>query len=100
MSPDGSIGTGDDAATKAVLKLASEFLSSAGGFPGVNLGENLFGKSAGTMLGMFGRLSPGAQTIAKLLGNQLNTSDIAKKLDSITKALTQGGKSPFADLDT
>lgn len=100
MSPDGSIGTGDDAATKAVLKLASAFLSSAGGFPGVNPGENLFGKSAGTMIGMFGRLSPEAQSIAKLLSNQLNTSDIAKKLDSITKALTQGGKSPFADLDT
>jgi hypothetical protein len=48
---------------------------------------------------MVNRIAPEAQTIAKKLSEQLNTSDIAKKMDSITKALTQGGKSPFADLD-
>jgi len=99
ISPDGSISNGNDDATKAVMKLAASFLSSAGGFPGVNPGENLFGSSAQTMMGMFSRIAPEAQNIAKALSEQLNTSEIAKKMDSITKALTQGGKSPFADLD-
>lgn len=100
LSPDGSIGMGNDDATKLALQLAQSFLSSAGGFPGVNPGQNLFGGSAQTMMGMFQRIAPGAQTIAKLMSEQLNTSDLAKKMDNITKALTQGGKSPFADLDS
>ena len=100
LSPDGNIGYANDDATKAVLQLATSFLSSVGGFPGVNPGENLFGRSAQTMASMVNRIAPEAQTIAKQLSEQLNTSDLAKKMDSITKALTQGGKSPFADLDT
>lgn len=100
LSPDGSIGNGNDKATQAVMKLAGDFLKSAGGFPGVNPGQNLFGGSAGTMMNMFQRVAPGAQDMAKKMMEQLNTSDIAKKMDSITKALTQGGKSPFADLDS
>lgn len=100
ISPNGSISNGNDDATKAVMKLASAFLSAAGGFPGVNPGENLFGKSAQTMMGMFQRVAPEAQNIAKALSEQLNTSDLAKKMDKITKALTEGGKSPFANLDT
>jgi len=99
LSPDGNIGYANDDATKAALQLATSFLSSVSGFPGVNPGENLFGKSAQTLSSMVNRIPPEAQAIAKLLSEQLNTSEIAKKMDSITKALTRGGKSPFADLD-
>lgn len=100
LSADGSISNGNDKATQAVMKLATDFLKSAGGFPGVNPGQNLFGGSAGTMMNMFQRVAPEAQGVAKKMMEQLNSSDLAKKMDSITKALTQGGKSPFADLDS
>lgn len=100
LSADGSISNGNDKSTQAIMKLAGDFLKMAGGFPGVNPGQNLFGGSAGTMMNMFQRVAPEAQGVAKKMMEQLNSSDLAKKMDSITKALTQGGKSPFADLDS
>lgn len=75
-----------------VMKAAEAFSKLAGAFTGVNPGENLFGKSAGTMLNMFGRMPPNAQGLAMKMTNILNTSDHAKLAEEVTKLTVQGGE--------
>ena len=95
LSANGEISNGTDDATKAIQKLAEAFSAGAKAFPGVNPGENLFTSGAGTIFSMAERLAPEVQSVVKQMADKLNSSDVAKKLDAITKELTKSGGNPL-----
>jgi hypothetical protein len=77
------------------LQLAIDVLgnsmASATGFPGINPGQNLFGKSSKNMFDMYGRLPGPKQALAIELAKKLNQSATAQKFDKAAKATVKGG---------
>lgn len=91
ISPSGAMQQNLPEPLKQAIKT---FTKLAGGFAGVNPGENLFGDSSETMLNMFNRLSGPAQGVAMAMANKLNTGGAATTFNNTVKKTVQGGN-PF-----
>ena len=80
------------------LQLAIDVLgnsmASPTGFPGINPGQNLFGKSSKNMFDMYGRLPGPKQAGAIALAKKLNQSATAQRFDRAAKTTVKGGN-PF-----
>jgi hypothetical protein len=70
-------------------------LTSATSFPGVNIGQNLFGQSAAIIGDMINRLPPDNMKNAVSMLDKLNTSGDAKKIFNFVKATVEGDGNPF-----
>lgn len=76
------------------LQSAMDLMSSATSFPGVNIGQNLFGDGAKTVMSMLGRLPASEMGKAMDMLNVLNTSGAAQKVANFVKD-TASGENPF-----
>ena len=97
IDASGSVAALAPAALTQAISAFGSLMSSPTGFPGVNPGENLFGKSSKTMLDMFGRMTGGSNQVAIDLSKVLNQSSVAKIFDGVVKQ-TVGGGNPFTKM--
>ncbi len=91
LDATGAISSLIPAPLQAAIDALSGAMSSASAFPGVNIGENLFGESAKTMFDMFGRLGGPNQAKAIAMAKILNQSGIAQNFDKVLKQTVGGG---------
>jgi hypothetical protein len=91
LSPSGVISSIAPKALQTAIDAFSGAMGSASAFPGVNVGENLFGESSKTMFEMFGRLSGANQSKAIALAKVLNQSGVAQNFDKVLKQTVGGG---------
>jgi len=97
LDPTGAITSLIPKPLQAAIDLFSKSMGSASAFPGVNIGENLFGGSSGTMFEMFGRLSGPSQAKAIAMARVLNQGAVAQNFDKALK-LTVGAGNPLTVL--
>jgi hypothetical protein len=91
LSPSGAITSLIPEPLKLAIDAFSGAMGSASAFPGVNIGENLFGKSSKTMFDMFGRLSGTNQSKAIAMAKILNQGGTAQGFDRVLKQTVGGG---------
>jgi hypothetical protein len=91
LSASGTITSLIPEPLKLAIDAFSGAMGSASAFPGVNIGENLFGGSSKTMFDMFGRLSGANQSKAIAMAKILNQGGTAQVFDKVLKQTVGGG---------